>query len=113
MRFETLQEVLSLWQARLEADNRLREYIGSPFRLVVREATNQTQSNEWLITPGPPVVIRKGTCQAGVTVSMKEADVLALANGELNPQQLFLNGGLVVSGNTEQALRLHRLMVCQ
>ena len=108
MQCQSLKEVLALWQARLEVDRGLREYIERPFKLIVEQP-----NSEWLIDLGPPVSISPASRSADCTITVQEKDLLQVVNGEVNPQALFVQGKIRVAGSVDHALRLHRLMVCR
>jgi putative sterol carrier protein len=62
-----------------------------------------------LVQPGGRVAA--GTSpDAKCTVAMKDADLLALVNGNLSPQMAFMTGKLKIQGDYSLALKLQQVL---
>ena len=48
--------------------------------------------------------------KADVTLSVSEANFLALADGKANPQQLFMQGKIKLQGNMGLAMKLEQVI---
>ena len=54
--------------------------------------------------------VRTGKAEAAdVTISMKDADFVAMTNGSLNPMSAFAQGKIKVQGNVMLASKLQQL----
>jgi putative sterol carrier protein len=75
---------------------------------VVQLDVTGSQAGQWnVVIKDGQVNVAKGTHAAPeLTVTADTADVLAVANGQLNPTQAFMQGKAKVKGNLNEALEL-------
>lgn len=105
---DTPPDVVSHWASRLLADPVAASTIDASFKFVVEGDLGGT----WVFECRNPVAVFDGaaaqTRKADCTISVASSDFVSLAKGSLNPQMAFLSGKLRISGDVQQALKLHQ-----
>ncbi|CAL4095612.1 unnamed protein product [Meganyctiphanes norvegica] len=99
--FEKISEALQA-----DGENLVKKVKGV-YCFVVTGGPDGTQA-KWVVDAknGSGSVTKDGTTKADCTITMKDADLVDLMNGTLNPQRAFFQGKLKIKGNMGLAMKL-------
>jgi hypothetical protein len=102
-------QVLERLAARCQADATLAERVGALFQFSL--AGDDGSVGDWAVDlRQPPGAISRGIAGGpDVTISMSEADFVAMAQGQINPMVAFSKGRIKIEGNPIVAMRLQAL----
>ncbi|MEW6776089.1 MAG: SCP2 sterol-binding domain-containing protein [Bdellovibrionota bacterium] len=64
----------------------------------------------WLVNLKDKPGVSLGDGDAGCTITMEAADFLAMNNGELDPQQAFMAGKMMITGDMSLAFKLGEVL---
>ncbi len=101
-----LDKLCMEWEALLQADAILANELPGRIKFIVLGPPDRI----FLVRGAPkPGLSREGNSPCDCSVTLNLLTLLAIAEGDLNPQVAFVQGKIKVSGDTSLALRLNSL----
>ena len=114
MQFERAEQVFNHWASRLLGDPKVSAELKHAFAFEIVDdasgAIGTSFGQRWVFSPGSPPKVSQGEGRADCAVLLSAKTLLAIANGELNPQVAYLSGAIKLSGQIENALKLSVLL---
>ncbi|MDZ4787058.1 MAG: SCP2 sterol-binding domain-containing protein [bacterium] len=77
----------------------------SAFDATIKFEIEGKDKGHWIFSCKESLSIVDSDSKADCTITMKDTDLALIANGNINPQELFVTGRIAVTGDTVLALR--------
>ena len=99
-----ISDIFSTWSKNITANPDKAKEIDAIYQFKL----SGDDGGDWVIDLTKPEV-RAGTCEAQCTVTMEATDFVDMVNGDVQGQQLFMMGKLMIEGDMGLALRLQQV----
>lgn len=99
---QNVGDVLSAWGAKISSDQEGARALNAVFCLQI----DGDDGGEWFLECRERLGLLEHHPNPDCTIRVSSQDLIAIANGSLNPQLAFLAGRIELSGRVEEALKL-------